>query len=116
VTKTPQTIDPAALRNLIAAAKAIVFACEIGRIGCGNEFEDPEKKGNPQCPQSMTAESTSARSNQQTGGFIAFDADGRRIGVFQARIAAARACLENESNPPPKDCGSYRGRNIHDHK
>jgi hypothetical protein len=39
VTKTPQTIDPAALRNLIAATKAIVFACEIGRIGCGNEFE-----------------------------------------------------------------------------
>ena len=39
MTKTPQTIDPAALRNLIAAAKAIVFACEIGSIGCGNEFK-----------------------------------------------------------------------------
>jgi hypothetical protein len=44
VTKTPQTIDPAALRNLIAAAKAIVFACEIGRIGCGNEFEILKRK------------------------------------------------------------------------
>jgi hypothetical protein len=28
-----------ALRDLIAAAKAIVFACEIGSFGCGNEFK-----------------------------------------------------------------------------
>jgi hypothetical protein len=28
-----------AVRDLLAAAKAIIFACEIASIGCGDEFD-----------------------------------------------------------------------------